>query len=126
SLYGAGMFKSSDLGQTWTPLGPAGTFDRGAFTSIALDTSRPGIPRIFAGITSGFSSSRADAGIFETDASKGGLWFSPDAGNTWNQFPESAFGNLNLVQSGSGQAPCPADDVKVDQINPANVYVGID
>ena len=126
SLYGAGAFRSSDLGQTWTSLGPAGTFDRGSFTSMALDTSTPGIPRIFAGITSGFSASRADAGIFETDASKGGLWYSPDAGNTWTHLPESTFGNCDILASGSGQAPCPADDVKIDPTNPANVYVGID
>ncbi len=126
SLYGAGVFRSYDLGQTWTQLGTPTTFDRGAFTSMALDTTTPGIPRIFAGITSGFSSSRADAGIFETDASKAGLWYSPDAGNTWTHFPESTFGNCDILSTGSGQAPCPADDVKIDPTNPSNVYVGID
>jgi hypothetical protein len=127
SLYGDGMFKSSDLGQTWTAVGPAGTFDRGSFTSLAIDTTTtPGMPRIFAGITSGFSSSRADAGIFETDSSKAGLWFSANGGNTWSHYPESNFGNCDLVQSGSNQAPCAADDVKIDPTNPANVYVGID
>ena len=125
SLYGDGMFKSADLGQTWTPLGPSGTFDRGAFTSLAIDTvTTPGKPRLFAGITSGFSASRADAGIFETDSSKAGLWFSSDGGNSWMHYNESVFGGCDLL--GDGSAPCPADDVKVDPTNPANVYVGID
>ncbi len=125
SLYGNGLYKSSDLGQTWISLGPAGTFDHGAFTALALDvTTTPGTPRIFAGVTSGFSASRAEAGIFETDASKAGLWFSANGGNSWSHYSEAIFGNCDLI--GDGSAPCPADDVKVDPTNPMNVYVGID
>ena len=125
SLYGSGIFKSADLGQHWTPLGPAGTFDRAAFTSLAIDTkTTPGMPRIFAGTTSGFSASRADAGMFETDASKAGLWFSANGGTTWTQYPEATFGNCDLL--GGTTAPCPADDVKIDPTKPQNVYVGID
>jgi hypothetical protein len=123
SLYGAGMFKSSNLGQSWTQLGTAATFDRGSFTSIAIDTSTVP-PRLFAGVTSGFSASRADAPIFETDASKAGLWFSPNGGTTWSQYPESTFNHCDLA--GGTTAPCPADDVKIDPTNPQNVYVGID
>jgi hypothetical protein len=125
SLYGAGLFKSSDLGQTWTPLGPSGTFDHGAFTSLAIDTTTtPGTPRIFAGITSGFSGSRADAAIFETVAADAGLWFSSNGGTTWTHYPESTFGNCDLLEGNS--APCPADDVVIDPLNPQNVYVAID
>ena len=88
SLYGSGLFKSADLGQHWTPLGPAGTFDRAAFTSLAIDSqTTPGSPRIFAGTISGFSASRADAGIFETDSTKAGLWFSGDGGNIVDSLP---------------------------------------
>ena len=39
SLYGAGMFKSTDLGQTWTSLGPPEPSIAAAFTSIAIDTT---------------------------------------------------------------------------------------
>src|SRR5579872_2458497 len=125
SLYGAGLFKSSDLGQNWTSLGPSGTFDRGAFTSLAIDTTTtPGTPRIFAGVTNGFSANRADAGIFETDSSMAGLWFSSDGGNSWSQYSETTFQGCDLI--GDGTAPCPADDVKVDPLNPQNVYVAID
>jgi hypothetical protein len=125
SLYGSGLFKSVDLGQHWTPLGPAGTFDWAAFTSLAIDIqTTPGSPRIFAGTISGFSASRADAGIFETDSSKAGLWFSSDGGNSWTHYAESIFGNCD--QLGDGTAPCSADDVKIDPLNRQNVYVGID
>ena len=125
SLYGAGIFKSIDLGQHWTSLGPAGGFDRAAFTSLAIDTkTTPGKARIFAGTTSGFSGSRADAGIFESDSSKAGLWFSSNSGTNWTQYPEGTFGGCDLI--GDGSAPCPADDVTIDPTNALNVYVGID
>ena len=125
SLYGSGLFKSTNLGQTWTPVGPTGTFDHASFTSLAIDTSTtPGTPRIFAGTTNGFSGSRADAGIFETDASKAGLWLSTNGGSSWSQYPESLFNNCDLI--GDGTAPCPADDVVIDPSNPKNVYVAID
>ena len=125
SMYGAGMFKSADLGQTWTALGTPGQFDRAAFSSLAIDTkTTPGSPRIFAGATSGFSGSRANAGIFESDSSKAGLWFSPNGGTSWTQYPELTFNNCDLI--GDGSAPCPVDDVKIDPARPLNVYVAID
>src|SRR5579872_3950578 len=136
SLYGAGLYKSTNLGQNWTQIGGATTFDRASFTSLAIDTqTTPGTPRIFAGTTSGFSANRADAGIYETDSSFGGLWLSTDGGNTWGSpsgpgspYPESNFNNCDVLNglAGVNGAPCPADDVKIDPLNPQNVYVAID
>ncbi len=137
SLYGAGLYKSTNLGQTWTALGTPespgneGTFDRGAFTSLAIDPlTTPGQVRIFAGVTNGFSASRADAGTFETDAGKAGLWRSTDGGNTWFQYPESTFGGCDLNPPGitptPPPAPCPADDIAIDPFNLQNIYVAID
>ena len=128
SLYGAGIFKSSNLGTTWTQLA-SGTFDVSgslgappSFTALAIDPSNT--KRIFAGVTSGFSANRADAGIPESDSSLAGLWFSSDGGNSWSQYLETTFQGCDLI--GDGSAPCPADDVKVDPLNPQNVYVAID
>ena len=128
SLYGTGIFKSTNLGQTWTQIGSNTTFDHVAFTSLAIDpVTTPGNVRIFAGATNGFSASRGDAGIFETNEANTGLWFSPNGGTTWTQYPESTFGGCDLTgASGSGTAPCPADDVKIDPVNRQNIYVGID
>jgi hypothetical protein len=124
SLYGSGLYKSANLGQTWTALA-AGTFDRASFTSIAIDTqTTPGSPRIFVGATSGFSGNRADAGIFETDSTKAGLWFSSNGGSSFTHYPETTFDGCDLI--GDGSAPCAADDVVIDPSNPGNVYVAID
>ena len=124
SLYGQGIFRSTDLGQTWAPLGPANTFDHVSFTSIAIDPANP--LRIFAGATNGLSASRADAAIFESDASKAGLWRTTDGGASWTHYAEQAFDSCDLVSNGSGSAPCPADDVKIDAVNHNIMYVAID
>ncbi len=126
SLYGAGIFKSTNLGQSWTSLDPTGIFDRGAFTSLALDTTTPGVPKIYAGVTNGFSGNRADAGIFETDSSRRrAMGFDQWRHYLGSNMRKSTFGGLRLW-SGDGSAPCPADEVKVDPTNPNNVYVAID
>ncbi len=125
SLYGQGVFKSSDLGESWTSLGSSGQFDHASFTSLAIDTTTtPGTPRLFAGATNGLSASEADAAIFETETGDTGLWFSGNGGTTWTQYPASTFGNCEII--GGVNSPCPADDVKIDPSNPQNVYVAID
>ena len=125
SLYGQGIFKSSNLGATWTQLGAPGQFDHASFTSLAIDTTTtPGSPRLFAGATNGLSASEADAAIFETEMGYTGLWFSPNGGTTWTQYPASTFDNCEMVSGVN--SPCPADDVVIDPSNPQNVYVAID
>jgi Abnormal spindle-like microcephaly-assoc'd, ASPM-SPD-2-Hydin len=125
SMYGQGIFKSSNNGSSWTSLGAAGQFDHASFTSLALDTTTtPGTPRIFAGATNGLSASESDAAIFETEAGDTGLWFSANGGTTWTQYPASTFNNCEVVSGVN--SPCPADDIKIDPSNPQNVYVAID
>src|ERR1700693_675214 len=131
SLYGAGIYKSTNLGTTWTQIGTIATFDHAAFTSLAIDPlTTPGKVRIFAGATSGYSAGRADPGEFETDASKAGLWRSTDGGTTWLQYGESTVGGADLNAPGQSPpppiAPCPADEVKIDPFNLQNIYVSID
>ena len=125
SLWGQGMFKSSNLGVTWTAVGPAGTFDHNSFTSIAIaPTKTIGTPIIFAGLTTGFSAGRTDPAIFESDQTLSGLWMSSNGGTSWTHYPASTFGGCEVIVSTN--SPCPADDVKVDPTNPQNVYVAID
>lgn len=125
SLWGQGMFKSTDLGVTWTAVGPAGTFDHNSFTSIAIvPTKTVGTPIIFAGTTTGFSAGRTDPSIFESDQTLSGLWMSSNGGTSWMHYPAATFGGCEVIAGTN--SPCPADDVKVDPTNPLNVYVAID
>ena len=117
SYYGQGIFKSEDLGASWTPLAP-GTFDRVAFTRLAVDSNNP--PHLFAAVTGADSLNRADALFVETNPANGGLWRSLDGGNTWTQYPVATF------DCAVGSNPCPADDVVIDPNNPKNVFAAID
>ncbi len=123
SLYGQGIFKSANLGQNWTSLGPPGTFDHASFTSIAIDPTNP--QKIFAGATNGLSASIADAAIFETDATQAGLWRSTNGGTSWFHYPYQVFNSCNLVGN-PGSSPCPVDDVKIDAVNHNFVFVAVD
>ena len=122
SLYGAGIFESTNLGSSWTQLASS-TFDHTAFSSLAIDTSTLP-PHLFAGTITGFSSSRGEGTVAESDSTKSGLWMSANGGTSWTHLMESNFGNCDLV--GDGTAPCPVDDVKIDPLNPQLVYVNVD
>ena len=117
SYYGQGIFKSENLGVTWSQLAP-GIFDRVAFTRLAIDSNNP--PHMFAAVTGGFSFNRVNADFLETDPSNDGLWRSTDDGLTWEQY---SFGTFSCVRNGN---PCPADDVVIDPSNPDIVYAAID
>jgi photosystem II stability/assembly factor-like uncharacterized protein len=116
SYYGQGIFMSDDLGANWTQLSP-GTFDRVAFTKLAIDSNSP--PHMFAAATGGNSLNRADSFFFETNPANEGLWRSLDGGNTWKQYPASKFACV------LGSKPCPADDVVVDPNISNNLFAAI-
>ena len=120
--YGAGVFRSTDLGNTWTQIMPASFADGAvAVSKIAIDTNiTPHI--IFVGATWGSSASRADASVIESDFTQAGLWESSDDGTTWTQYAPSALGNCYFI---SPTQPCPVDDVEVDPAS-QNVYVAVD
>ncbi len=123
SYYGQGIYRSTDLGASWTNLAP-GLFDNIGFSKLAIDTS-VSPPRLFAAATaSTFSANRADAGIQEGRLNKGGLWRSTDGGAHWLHYQVSTFG-CGLLPKPATQ-PCPAKDVVIDQAFPNNVYVGIE
>jgi len=125
SYYGRGLFRSSDVGLSWTQLAPGtfdapGNFDGSSFTSLAIDASKTP-PVLFAGITDAGPSSRSDAFFSTSNTANNGLWRSTDGGASWIQYLASTFGGC--MQRGG---PCQADDIKIDPVNPQNVYAAID
>ncbi len=118
SYYGQGIFKSQNLGASWTQLAP-GTFDRAAFTRLAIDSNSPS--HLFAAVTGAASLNRAEARFSETNPANEGLWRSLDGGNTWTQYSGSTFGGCV-----SGGGPCPARDVVIEPNNSNNVFAAID
>ena len=121
SYYGRGIFRSDDLGATWTELSP-GTFDHVAFAQLAIDTSQ-NPPILFAATGAALGSSRAAAIFIATDQTKNGLWKSTDGGISWTQYSEATFG-CGLLPNPS-TTPCPAADVRLDPQSSSDVYVAI-
>ena len=113
SYYGQGLFKSTDLGTTWTALA-AGTFDHVGMRRLAIDTSHTP-PNLFAATTSSvFSDTRTSAAFNEADPTKHGLWRSTDGGQSWSQYSGPLF-----------DCNCSASDVVVDPSNPRDVYAAM-
>jgi hypothetical protein len=118
------LFKSTNLGSTWTSVG---SFDHVAFSKIAVDNSFSPA-HIFLATGNGLSAGRSDPLFTETDFTKQGLYRSTDGGATFSQYAPSVFGCANVVAS----APCPAADVAVDgnlvaaAINFDNVFISTD
>jgi hypothetical protein len=119
SLYGQGIFRSTDLGQTWTALAP-GTFALSGFTKLAIDTSH-NPPFLYAGVTFAGVLSRTAEGRPLSNIANDGLWRSVDGGDAWTQYPAATFGGCLLAGS-----PCPAQDVIVDPAAPNHVYASIE
>jgi hypothetical protein len=119
SYYGQGVFVSGDLGNTWTQLG-ASNFAHASVAGLAIDTTQT--PRtIYAAITYGSSSNRADASWVAGDFSQNGLWRSSDGGESWIPYPAGTFGACPYFTSD----PCPAESVAIDPASPTSVLVSI-
>ncbi len=84
SYYGAGIFRSSDLGKTWVQFGKD-IFSQRSVGALAIDTAeRP--PHIFAGVVGAWMFNRTDIG-WSREIDKGtGLWRSLDGGLTWQHY----------------------------------------
>jgi hypothetical protein len=123
SYYGQGLFKSTNLGSTWTSVG---SFDHVAFSKIAVDNSFSPA-HIFLAIGFGVSAGRSDPAFLGTDLTKEGVYRSTDDGATFSQYGGGVFGCLVAAN-----APCPAADVAtngnlvVAAINFDNVFISTD
>ena len=115
SYYGHGIFKSTNLGQTWSSLGGS-IFDQVAFTRLAVDTSH-NPPFLFAAANSGISGNRADAFSFQGNPANQGFWRSTDGGATWF--------NLNGGDVTCNGNPCATNDVVLDPVTPSHLYANV-
>ena len=125
-LYGAGIYKSTNLGATWTALGAA-TFGRVTFSRLAIDTSH-NPPTVYAATGGGVSAGRADPLLPQSDVHSFGLWRSTDGGTTWVNLSikDNDAGNCGAGGGPGSAFPCPATDVAIDPANPQNVYHGVE
>ncbi len=82
STYGQGLFKTTDLGDTWTRVNP-GEFN-GVGPYQAFTTFSPACQNFYAGTGNGRSFSRTDAGFVEGSAG-GSTYESLDSGLTWHR-----------------------------------------
>ena len=108
TYYGQGLYKSANLGSSWTPVGGS-TFDRAAFSKIAVDNSFSPA-HIFLALSNGSSAGRSDPYINETNVASQGLYRSIDDGASFSQYSGTVFGCF--VDNDAG--PCPANDVAAD------------
>jgi hypothetical protein len=111
--YGLGIFKSADLGTTWTELAP-GTFARVAIGRLALDPSNHN--HIFAAVKTGASLSRGEVEFNESNPKDVGLWESDDGGASFIQFSDSVWGCAS---------PCAGEDILFDPSRPKTIYTAI-
>jgi len=128
AYYGRGLFRSTDRGDTWATLGPAGQFSLNSIARIAIDSNTP--PHIFVAATTGMSASRADASYTPTNINNDGLWRSTDGGNTWIQLGNTtltggraSFNNCSTTSAATD--PCSAMDVVLDPNNSKRVFAAI-
>jgi hypothetical protein len=119
SIYGQGLFVSTDLGGTWTQNTADGAFLGMSFARIAVDTSETP-PYLYAALASGSSSDRAGVNYIDGNIVNNGLWMSVDGGMTWFQ---TAFDSQGACPGFGGF--CPAEDIAIDPISPSTIYAAI-
>ena len=120
TYYGEGIFKSTNLGASWTAVG-ASTFGSAhvSFSRLAVDASQ-NPPHLIATVTSGNSVARADPPSFVSNLSDQGYWISQDGGANWGHFADTT------CLSNGNPIPCAGEDVVIDPANPTQVYFAIE
>jgi len=106
SLYGTGILRSADGGNSWSTItgsrDPAtgleqNSFFGEAFTAFAWSTTMPNL--VVAAVTTAPGAARVNAGYTGTgDNSATGLYYSEDAGKTW-QLATVQDGPLQVLQA---------------------------
>lgn len=127
SYYGQGIFKSTNLGSTWTPILPVGymvavsseVLGHPSFTKLAIDTSH-NPPYLFATADLGGSANRAGVFFGQGNPANQGLWRSLDGGSTWSHYASTTFNGCSYLSG-----PCPGEDISIDPANPNQVYAAI-
>jgi Transmembrane protein 131-like N-terminal len=112
SYYGQGIFKSTDLGATWSRLAGL-NFNGMGIAALAVDTSHS--PRhLFAALTNAVGAGRGDPDILMGNSGQQGLWSSLDGGATWSH--TGAFNCSN----------CPANAVVIDPNDQNSIWAAIE
>jgi hypothetical protein len=128
---GAGVYKSTDGGDTWTKLG-SGTFDGLGVGAIEVEPGNPST--IYVGTTTALRgmSSTCCSGVTRPvpGAGKWGLYKSTDAGATWNFIHNGSIdvnacvGDINEFNNGDVCSPRGVRALALDPTDPNTVYAG--
>src|SRR5579875_594487 len=143
SYYGQGIFKSTDLGTSWTQLGASlfSTLTVGRLALVTKNNPDPDLPSvpvnppiIFAAVqnSSGVSSDRGAAFYPVAKVKNAGIWSTDNGGATWNTEllcspngkpgGDCSTGCFQTLATGiSGN--CDVTDVAVDPFNTKNIYI---
>jgi hypothetical protein len=110
SLYGSGIFVSSDLGVSWRQIGDFNFFEMGITKLAVVPTATPGKPVLLAGLTLAGTVNRAGVNTGVSAGQNLGLWRSADQGASgWQQM---SIGGCT-VNANNTNYPCPVDDITV-------------
>ncbi len=143
SYYGQGIFKSTDLGASWTQLGASlfSTLSVGRLGLVTKNNANPDVsptavnpPVILAAVAylSGGSSDRGAGAWGGLHTLNEGIWFSHDDGARWNTellcAPNGTLGGdcssgCGLAVPGAIGQSCDVSDLVVDPFNNANIYI---
>jgi uncharacterized repeat protein (TIGR01451 family) len=118
SMFGNGVLKSTDGGQTWSHV--SGDYFVGVATSsLAVDPTNPN--HLYASVARGRGGARR---VTPPLHSRYGIWESKDGGTSWTLLKEVP-GEINPACAGSQSCGVGATDLDMDPRNPNVLYASI-